>query len=346
MRERLVRLRRWRPTPTAVRRSFLGALVANTAIVVTGGAVRLTASGLGCPNVPKCTDTSLVPTSEMGAHGVIEFGNRMLTFALAAAVAVALVTAWRAGRRDLVRSAAVLVVGIVAQAGLGAVTVITGLNPVTVMAHFLLSMVLIAVAVRAYEISSAAPDREVHAVRRELRLGAGALLAVVALTLFAGTVVTGTGPHSGDKDATDRLPFDLATVTQVHADLVFLLVGLSVGLLLAVAAVAGRGFLVRRAVVLLGVVLAQGTIGYAQYASDLPVVLVGLHILGASLVWIAALRVALGMNPRLAQPPPVPLPESSMVSRTGRPPEQETLNSTSPESERNLARASRPGPGR
>ncbi len=225
-------------------------------------------------------------------------------------------------------------------------TVITGLNPVTVMAHFLLSMVLIAVAARAYEIASAAPDREVPAVRRELRLGAGALLAVVALTLFAGTVVTGTGPHSGDKDATDRLPFDLATVTQVHADLVFLLVGLSIGLLVAVAAIAGRGFLFRRAVVLLGVVLAQGTIGYTQYATDLPVVLVGVHILGAALVWIAALRVAFGLNPRLAQPSPPPLSASFLVSKTGLPPEQETLNSTSPESERNLARASRPGPGR
>jgi heme a synthase len=345
MRDRLARLRRWRPTPLAVRRAFLGALVANTAIVVTGGAVRLTASGLGCPNVPKCTDTSLVPTSEMGAHGVIEFGNRMLTFALAAAVAGALVTAWRAGRRDLVRSAAVLVVGILAQAGLGAVTVIMDLNPVTVMAHFLLSMALIAVAVRAYEIACAAPDREAPAVRRALRLGAGALLAVVALTLFAGTVVTGTGPHSGDKDATDRLPFDLATVTQLHADLVFLLVGLSIGLLVAVAAIDESRLLVRRAVVLLGVVLAQGAIGYAQYATDLPVVLVGLHILGASLVWIAALRLAFGLDPRLAQSSSS-LSESSFVSKTGLPPEQETLNSTSPEPDRNLARASRPGPGR
>ncbi|MEP6761620.1 MAG: COX15/CtaA family protein [Sporichthyaceae bacterium] len=299
MSDRLAGLRQWRPTPTAVRRAFLGALVANTSIVVTGGAVRLTASGLGCPTVPKCTDTSLIPTAEMGAHGAIEFANRMLTFALAAAVAAALVTAWRAGRRELVRAAALLIVGIIAQAGLGAVTVKTGLNPVTVMAHFLLSMALIAIAVRAYEIASAAPEQVMPVVSRELRLGAGALLVVVALTLFAGTVVTGTGPHSGDKDSTDRLPFALATVTHLHADLVFILVGLSIGLLIAIAATGGPGFLVRHAVVLLGVVLAQGTIGYAQYATDLPVVLVGLHILGACLVWIAALRVAFGLNPRL-----------------------------------------------
>ena len=300
MRDRLARLREWRPTPLALRRAFLGALITNTGIVVTGGAVRLTASGLGCPNVPKCTDTSLVPTAEMGAHGVIEFGNRMLTFVLAAAVVAALVTAWRAGRRDLTRAAALLLAGILAQALLGAVTVRTGLNPVTVMAHFLLSMVLIAVAVRAYEFSVAVPGQAAPVVRRELRLGGAALLVVTAATLFAGTVVTGTGPHSGDKDATDRLPFALATVTQLHADLVFLLLGLVVGLLVAVAATGAPALLVRRTIVLLAVALAQGTIGYVQYLTDLPVVLVGFHILGACLVWIAALRVSLGMTARPA----------------------------------------------
>src|SRR5215210_3026802 len=151
MHERLVRLRQWRPSPVAVRRAFLAALVANVGIVVTGGAVRLTASGLGCPNVPTCTDSSLVPTAEMGIHGVIEFGNRTLTSVVSAAVAAAVVTAWRAGRRDLLRYAGLLVLGIAAQVVLGAVTVRTGLNPVTVMAHFLVSMALIAVAVGAFE---------------------------------------------------------------------------------------------------------------------------------------------------------------------------------------------------
>ena len=305
MPDRLARLLRWRPSPTAVRRAFLAALVTNAGIVVTGGAVRLTASGLGCPNVPKCTDTSLVPTAEMGAHGVIEFGNRLLTFVLAAAVAAALVTAWRARRRDLVTVALLLFVGILAQALLGAVTVVTGLNPVTVMAHFLLSMVLIAVAVhgleRATEHTREQPLREAPAVRPEIVLGGRALLGVVAATLVAGTVVTGTGPHSGDKDATDRLPFDLATVTQVHADLVFLLLGLAIGLLVALRATTAPAALVRRAVVLLAVVLAQGTIGYVQYATDLPVLLVGAHVLGATLVWIAALRVVLGMSGRPGQ---------------------------------------------
>lgn len=267
----------------------------NTVIVVTGGAVRLTASGLGCPTFPRCTDESLVVTREMGVHGLIEFGNRMLTFVLSAVVIAALVVAWRARSRPLVRLAALLLAGIVVQALLGGVTVLTGLNPVTVMAHFLLSMVLIAVAVVAFELTAprAAYRQTEPPVRRELRLGGYLLLCVVAAVLFMGTVVTGTGPHSGDKQASNRLPFDLEMVTQVHADLVFLLLGLAVGLLIAVRVIDAPRVTGRRALVLVGVILAQGTIGYVQYVNDLPVAVVAAHVLGACLVWIAALRLVL-----------------------------------------------------
>ena len=286
-------LRRWRPSQVGLRRAFLGALVMNTVIVVTGGAVRLTASGLGCPTFPRCTDDSLVVTREMGAHGVIEFGNRLLTFVLTAAVLAAVVLAWRAGRRDLLRPALVLLAGIVVQALLGGVTVLTGLNPVTVMAHFLLSIALIAVAVSAHERVDARGREERDVLRREVRFGAGLLTGVVAATLVLGTVVTGTGPHSGDREASDRLPFDLETVTQLHADLLFLVVGLTVGLLLAVRATGVPQPLPRRVGTLLAVVLAQGLVGYAQYVTDLPVALVGIHVLGACLVWIATVRVFL-----------------------------------------------------
>ena len=295
----------WHPSPTAVRRAFLGALVMNTVIVVTGGAVRLTASGLGCPTFPRCTDDSLVVTREMGAHGVIEFGNRMLTFVLTAAVLAAVVVAWRARRRDLLRPALVLLAGILAQALLGGVTVLTGLNPVTVMAHFLLSIALIAVAVLAHERAGTAPvvgdrkhDTPEDGVRGEIRLGAWLLTAAVALVLALGTIVTGTGPHSGDKQAADRLPFDLETVTQIHADLVFVVVGLTIGLLLAVRASGTPGPLAGRLRVLLGVVLAQGAVGYAQYLTDLPVLLVGVHVLGACLVWIGTVRTLLATGTR------------------------------------------------
>ena len=286
----------WRPSARALRLTFLAALVVNTGIVVTGGAVRLTASGLGCPEVPKCTDESLVVTREMGAHGFIEFGNRLLTFAVTAAVVAALVAGWRAGRRDLAVRALVLVLGTVAQAVLGAVTVITGLHPVTVMAHFLLSMVLIAVAVDAYARAGGGPARTVPDVRRGLVLLVRLLVAAVAITLALGTVVTGTGPHSGDDDATNRLPFDLASVTQLHADFVFLTLGLTIGVLVAARLVAADA-VDRQAQVLLVLALGQGVIGYAQYVTDLPVVLVGLHVLGACLVWIAALRVAVAARP-------------------------------------------------
>jgi cytochrome c oxidase assembly protein subunit 15 len=290
----LPRLSAWRPSATALRRAFLGALVMNTVIVVTGGIVRLTASGLGCPKVPNCTDTSMVVTREMGVHGFIEFGNRMLTFVLAVAVAAAVVTAWRARRRDLLRLSGALLLGIVAQAVLGAATVRTGLNPVTVMAHFLLSMGLIAGAAYAHDLARGPRAATTVVVRREIEVGARLLVGLVVAVLFLGTVVTGTGPHSGDKNASHRLPFNLADVTHAHADLVFVLLGLTVGLLVALRATGAPAGVVRRADVLLGIVLAQGVIGFTQYLTDLPVALVGLHVLGAALVWIASLRLLLG----------------------------------------------------
>jgi cytochrome c oxidase assembly protein subunit 15 len=268
-------------------------------IVVTGGAVRLTASGLGCPTFPRCTDSSLVPTREMGVHGVVEFSNRLLTFALSAVVVAAVVVAWRARRRDLRVLSAALFGGIVAQALLGGVTVLTGLNPVTVMAHFLLSMVLIAVATLAAELSAGQPVAHRALVHPVLLVGGRVLVVVTGLLLVAGTVVTGTGPHSGDKHATHRLPFSLVEVTQLHADLVWLLVGLAVGLGFALRATSAPAQVRRRAGELLVVVLAQGIVGYLQYATNLPIGLVAVHVLGACLVWVAALRLALGMTERV-----------------------------------------------
>lgn len=313
----LDRWRAWTPSPTAVRRAFLGALVVNVGIVVTGGAVRLTASGLGCPTFPRCTDTSLVVTREMGGHGLVEFGNRLLTFALSAVVVVAVVVAWRAARRDLLRLAGLLLLGIVAQALLGGVTVLTGLNPVTVMAHFLLSMVLIAVATLAFAQSAGQPVPRRVLVHPTLLRGGQALAGVTAALLVAGTVVTGSGPHSGDKNATHRLPFDVVEVTQLHADLVFLLVGLSVGLAVALRAVSAPATLRRRSVELLAVVLAQGLVGYAQYWTNLPVALVMVHLLGACLVWVASLRLMLAMTERVVDVVATPSPDHTTSQLAG-----------------------------
>ncbi|MGH8869609.1 MAG: COX15/CtaA family protein [Actinomycetes bacterium] len=311
MLERLTR----RPTPSTVRRLCLGALVTNVAIVVTGGAVRLTGSGLGCPTWPRCTDTSLVPTGEMGLHGAVEFGNRMLTGVLVASVAACLVATLRQSPRRpvLVRLSWALLAGIVAQALLGGATVLTGLHPLTVTAHFLLSMVLVAAATMLVERSGEPEGPARVVVRREMLLGARLLVGLAALTIVLGTIVTGSGPHSGDIAATDRLPIDPATATQLHADAVFALLGLTAALLLGLAATGAPARVRRRVVTLLAVALAQGGVGYVQYFTDLPVLLVGLHVLGATLLWVAAVRVVLATRTR-DPAPSGPEPASTPVS--------------------------------
>jgi cytochrome c oxidase assembly protein subunit 15 len=280
----------------AVRRLAFASVVANAAIVVTGGAVRLTSSGLGCPTWPKCTAGTYTPTAEYAAHGVIEFSNRMLTFVLTAVVVATLVAVvrQRPRRTSLVRLATLLVVGIPAQAVLGGITVRTGLNPWTVMAHFLLSMVLLGFAVlllRRVDEGDGPVRRLAPEPLRRLSLG---VLGVVAVTLVVGTVVTGSGPHSGDASAA-RTGFDPASVSQLHADLVMLLIGLSVALWVALKATSGPA---RAAGILVLVELSQAVIGWTQYFTHLPVALVGVHLAGACLVLIAACGVVLSLRER------------------------------------------------
>ncbi len=288
-----------RPSPSLVRRLALASVVANSAIVVTGGAVRLTASGLGCPTWPRCTDTTYTPTAEYAVHGVIEFGNRLLTFALTAIVAACLVAVWRQrpSRPGMRRLAVLVLLGIPAQAVLGGITVLTGLNPWTVMAHFLLSMVLIALAVVLHQRAREGdlPPRAVVAQPLR-RLGTG-LLVLVGATLAVGTVVTGSGPHSGDP-AAGRTGLDPAQLSQLHADLVFLLVGVTVAFWVALKATAAPAGTVRAMGVLLAVELGQGVLGFAQYFTGLPIVLVGLHLAGACLVLVTAVQAVLALRDR------------------------------------------------
>lgn len=281
-----------RPSAVLLRRLALASVVANVAIVVTGGAVRLSDSGLGCPTWPKCTDGSLTPTPQYAAHGVIEFSNRMLTFVL---VLIAIAT-WGAAmlRRRERGLATVAVLGIPAQAVLGGLTVLTHLNPWLVAAHFLLSMAVIAVTFLLWWRL-----RDATAETAGSRLtGSLAVLttAVTAATLAIGTVVTGSGPHAGDKAAdgtVHRTGLAVGSVAQLHADVVMILIGLTVGLVVLVRAVSAGAAVQRAAAVLLGVELAQGVIGYLQYFLHVPPLLVGLHMLGACLVWLAALTVLL-----------------------------------------------------
>jgi cytochrome c oxidase assembly protein subunit 15 len=275
-------------SPAVVSRLALANAVANGLIVVTGGAVRLTGSGLGCPTWPRCTSDSFVATPELAGHGVIEFGNRLLTFVLAAVAVATVVAVWRSPRRDLRPLALLTFLGIPAQALLGGVTVLTGLNPWTVAAHFLLSMVLVALSTVLW-LRSREPGVGQPLVRRPLALLVAGIAAVTGAVLVLGTVVTGSGPHSGDVDEDDvptgdRMGFDPELVSQLHADVVFLLLGLTVALLVALYATDAPDRLRRAARDLLVVQLAQGLVGYVQYVTDLPIALVLLHMLGAVLI--------------------------------------------------------------
>ncbi len=264
-------------------------LVANIGIVVTGGAVRLTGSGLGCPTWPRCTEESLTPHGDLDLHSAIEFGNRMLTFVLTAVAVATLVAAWRTGRRELRRLALVLALGVPAQAVLGGITVLTDLNSWLVALHLLLSMAMIGVAVLFLRRIDDPPGSPAAWTRGRVQTLAWLTFAAAWVVLYLGTVVTGAGPHAGDAE-TERNGLDPLQVSQLHADAVFLLVGLTVGLLLA----AGTA---RRAVaVLLAVELGQGTIGFVQYFTDLPEVLVGFHLLGAALTSAAVTHAVLSVT--------------------------------------------------
>jgi cytochrome c oxidase assembly protein subunit 15 len=288
-----------RPAPRTVRRLALASVVANSAIVVTGGAVRLTSSGLGCPTWPRCTETSYTPTAEYAAHGLIEFGNRLLTFVLLAIVVATTVAVWRQRpvRPGMRRLAVLVLLGIPAQAVLGGITVLTGLNPWTVMGHFLVSSVLIGLATVLHQRSREGDLSPRPVVPPALRQLGVALLVVVAATLVAGTVVTGSGPHSGDVNA-GRTGLDPELVSQVHADLVFLLVGLTAAFWVALRATGAPPRAVRAMGVLLAVELAQGVLGFVQYFTGLPVPLVALHLVGACAITVAAVHAVLALRDR------------------------------------------------
>lgn len=296
-------------------RLALASVVGNVLIVGTGGAVRLTRSGLGCPTWPRCTDESYVATAEMGLHGVIEFGNRLLTFALAAVVIAGVVAAWRQRprRRPLRLLAVAAALGIPAQALIGGLTVLTNLNPWVVGLHFLASMAVIAAAFAFWRRSRETDDPARPTVPVPLRALAWTTAGVAGLVLVVGTWVTGSGPHSGDSGAA-RNGLDPETISQLHADTVFLLLGLSIAGWFAFRAVPAPAEAVRAAGLLVLAELGQGVIGFAQYLTGLPVPLVGAHMLGSCLVWLAALAVLWSTRertPLAVTPPPAPTPARS-----------------------------------
>jgi cytochrome c oxidase assembly protein subunit 15 len=299
-----------RPTLATVRRLALTSLVANVAIVSTGGLVRLTNSGLGCPSWPDCSSGDLVPVRALSAHKAIEFGNRALTTLLVVAVAAVFVAAWRCAprRAGLVPWAWVTLLGVPAQILVGGILIFTHLNPLAVAGHFMLSMVLIAAATvlwwRTREpVESSANTAATGQTTARAPTGVPPIVtrlgwATWSLTyavFIVGTLVTGSGPHAGDATA-KRLHLRPQAISQLHADLVMLLVGVAVALAVCVTAVGADAVARRTTRVLVGVLMAQAAVGFAQYFSGLPVPLVELHVTGAAVLAATATAVVLALQ--------------------------------------------------
>jgi cytochrome c oxidase assembly protein subunit 15 len=269
-------------------------LVFQTGIVLTGAAVRITGSGLGCPTWPECTYGSYVPVAgqaEGAFHAWIEFGNRLLTFLLLFAAVAVVIYAIKKARRDLLWRALLQVLGIFGQGIIGGITVLTDLNPLAVASHFILSIFLIAgaVSIVAHGRSSLISIRPTET---KVKILAHVQVLLTFIVIVIGTLVTGSGPHAGDLDA-PRLKLDERAITWLHADAVIALFGVSLALLvLSEISPETR----RRVKIFFAITLAQGLVGYAQYVLGLPELLVIVHVLGSTLVWIASWRIWLSIT--------------------------------------------------
>ena len=269
-------------------------LVFQTGIVLTGAAVRITGSGLGCPTWPECTYGSYVPVAgqaEGAFHAWIEFGNRLLTFLLLFAAVAVVVYAIKKARRDLLWRALLQVLGIFGQGIIGGITVLTDLNPLAVASHFILSIFLIAGAV-SIVARGRSPLISIRPTDTKVKILAHVQVLLTFIVIVIGTLVTGSGPHAGDLDA-PRLKLDERAITWLHADAVIALLGVSLALLV-LSEISPETK--RRVKIFFAVTLAQGLVGYAQYVLGLPELLVIVHVLGSTLVWIASWRIWLSIT--------------------------------------------------
>jgi cytochrome c oxidase assembly protein subunit 15 len=304
-----------RVSPAAYRRITLFALLALSFIIVTGASVRLTGSGLGCSDWPTCEQDQFV--APLDFHPMVEFVNRLITGLVSIAVILAvlgsLVRVPR--RRDLTWLSVGLVVGVIAQIILGAVVVLVELDPVSVIGHFLVSMILVWNAVVLHERAAHDGTKGVAVVPRGVVL-LGRLMVFAGLTtIVAGTVVTATGPHGGDEEAERLTAFDITEVVRVHAVLAWVLLGSTIVAMGWLRRCGAPRDLDRRGAVLVGAIVLQGAIGYVQYFNGVPPLLVGLHVAMSIVVWIALLRFALGM---FAHPEEVGSPTRSELATIAR----------------------------
>jgi cytochrome c oxidase assembly protein subunit 15 len=269
-------------------------LVFQTGIVLTGATVRITGSGLGCPTWPECTYGSYTPVAgqaEGAFHAWIEFGNRLLTFLLLFAAVAVVIYAIRKARRDLIWRALLQVLGILGQGVIGGITVLTDLNPLAVASHFILSIFLIAGAV-SIVARGRSPLISIRPTETKVKILAYAQVLLTFVVIVIGTLVTGSGPHAGDLDA-PRLKLDERAISWLHADAVIALLGVSLALLV-LSEISPESK--RRIKIFFAVALAQGLIGYIQYVTGLPELLVIIHVLGSTLVWIASWRIWLSIT--------------------------------------------------
>lgn len=277
---------------------YTALVVLQVGLLVTGGAVRLTGSGLGCPTWPECVSGSIAPVPHQAQgtlHSWIEFGNRLLTILLIVTIFASVVGAFRWGKRRsdwrMIRLLALTqIIGVVAQIVLGGITVLTKLNPFSVSAHFLLSIVLIPTTLSLRErIFAKARTKVLPTTKRLIQLVI--FLSVIVITL--GTVVTGSGPHAGDIQA-KRYHIDPRLISWLHADTVIALIGLTIALYLVIKVSETqdvRSFIGKKVLLFLFICLGQGAIGYIQYFTHLPEALVAAHLLGAGLMWLAIWNV-------------------------------------------------------
>ena len=276
----------------AFRRAIYGLLLSLQAgLILTGGAVRLTGSGLGCPTWPECTPGSYTPVpnqAEGALHAWIEFGNRLLTFGLVAISLIVLAHVLITKRRDLRFLAAGQLIGILGQGVLGGITVLTDLHPLPVAGHLLLSIILVAAAVSLYDRREV-PVEKIKQSDKLVSLLSKSHIALTFIVIVLGTLVTGSGPHAGDEQAR-RFGFDIRTVAILHADAVIALFGLTLALAVALRT---NKVVLKKIYIFTFIALAQGAIGYIQYFTGIPEILVAAHLLGATLVWIAAWRIRL-----------------------------------------------------
>jgi cytochrome c oxidase assembly protein subunit 15 len=269
-------------------------LVFQTGIVLTGATVRITGSGLGCPTWPECTYGSYTPVAgqaEGAFHAWIEFGNRLLTFLLLFAAVAVVIYAIRKARRDLIWRALLQVAGIFGQGVIGGITVLTDLNPLAVASHFILSIFLIAGAV-SIVARGRSPLISIRPTETKVKILAQAQVLLTFVVIVIGTLVTGSGPHAGDLEA-PRLKLDERAISWLHADAVIALLGVSLALLV-LSEISPETK--RRIKIFFAVTLVQGIIGYIQYVTGLPELLVIFHVLGSTLVWIAAWRIWLSIT--------------------------------------------------